>query len=334
MADNEKQGEETSSRGNEWEVVSLTASTYSAAPGPKSFESTDDMGHESVEDEETSRAMFMSGHFVFPPSQHENLPLVTELTDNCEIDNETRDMPVGSNKVLGLDMEEGDRSDKKNDENWDSKRSTAPEDLPGIQFFDEKGNRLSVHTTEFEEGTGLQGLNSVDEEQSIYTASKSSSFHSEAKISGSTVCDDHDALAEPTDPSQQSLSSPSSLSTGHNKSDKYNGGGLPCEAWWKRRAAALYVHAKEANAFWSIFVAAAVMGLVIIGQQWQQERWQVQQLKWQFNINDEKMNRILVTSLLSVFVEDFNQKNPFSRVFYGVSKVIHASPSQGQQMIC
>ncbi|XP_043697915.1 ATG8-interacting protein 1 isoform X1 [Telopea speciosissima] len=292
MADNNNEGEETSTRGNEWEVVSLTASTYAAAPNQERFESNDDRDHEFVEDEETSRAMFMSDHFVFPPSQHENLPLDA---DNSEIDNETRDMSLGSNRVPGLDMEEGDRSNKENDENWEIKRLTVPEDLPGIQFFDEKGNRLSVHSTEFEEGAGLQGLNLVDEEQSIYSASKSSSFHGEANISGSTVYDDHKVVAEPSDPSQQSLNSSSdpSRSMGHDKGDEYSGCGPPCEAWWKRRAASFYAHAKEANAFWSIFVAATFMGLVIIGQRWQQERWQVQQLKWQFSINDEKMNRIL-----------------------------------------
>ncbi|XP_042477486.1 ATG8-interacting protein 1 isoform X2 [Macadamia integrifolia] len=306
MADN-KEGKETSTRGNEWEVVALTASTYAAAPGPERFESNDDRGQEFPEDDETSRAMFMSDHFVFPPSQHENLPLDADIS---EIDNETREMPIGSNSVPGLDMEEGDRSDKKNDENLDIRRLTVLEDLPGIQFFDEKGNRLSVHSTELEEGTGLQGLNLVDEEQSIYSASKSSSIHGEANISGSTEYDDHKVLGESSDPSQQILNSPSDLSrsTSHNKRDEYDGCGLPCEAWWKRRAASFYAHAKEANAFWSIFVAAALMGLVMIGQRWQQERWQVQQLKWQFNINDE-MNRILgpISRLKDVIIGSHRQ---------------------------
>ncbi|XP_043715467.1 ATG8-interacting protein 1-like isoform X2 [Telopea speciosissima] len=279
MADNEK-GEETYSRGNEWEVVSLTASTYAAAPGPEGFESNDDKGHEFVEDEhETSRAMFMSGHFVFPPSEQ----------DNSEIDNETKDVPIASNKVLGLEMEVGDKSDKKNDENWDMKGLTVPEELPGMQYFDEKGNRLSDGNTEFEEGVGLQGLNLVDDDSSIYSAAKFSSFHAEANDSGSNVYDEHNVVDEPCDLSQQSLNSTSDLSksTSDNKKDEYNGRDLPCEAWWKRGAASLYAHAKEANAFWSIFVAAALMGLVIIGQ-----RWQDQQLKSQFSIKDE-MNRML-----------------------------------------
>ena len=69
--------------------------------------------------------------------------------------------------------------------------------------------------------------------------------------------------------------------------DKYDDADLPCEAWWKRHAFSVYAHAKEANTVWSIFLAAAVMGLVIIGHQWQHERWQVLRLRWQFDINDE-----------------------------------------------
>ncbi|XP_047958013.1 ATG8-interacting protein 2-like isoform X3 [Salvia hispanica] len=75
--------------------------------------------------------------------------------------------------------------------------------------------------------------------------------------------------------------------------DKYDDADLPCEAWWKRHAFSVYAHAKEANTVWSIFLAAAVMGLVIIGHQWQHERWQVLRLRWQFDINDERMSRLL-----------------------------------------
>ncbi|EPS69475.1 hypothetical protein M569_05298, partial [Genlisea aurea] len=51
------------------------------------------------------------------------------------------------------------------------------------------------------------------------------------------------------------------------------------KSWWKKKAVWVYSQAKEANAFWSIFVAAAVMGLVMLGHRWQQERWQAFQLK-------------------------------------------------------
>ncbi|XP_010275644.1 PREDICTED: ATG8-interacting protein 1-like isoform X2 [Nelumbo nucifera] len=287
MADDEKEGSETTTRGAEWEVVSLTASTYAAAPGPEGFEPNNDVKGNGVygNEDEDSRALFRSGHFVFPPSQHENLPLEP---DNSEIHDGPSGEDMRFNEEPGIDVEEGTRSSVKNEDNLDIEGLAVPDDLPGIQFFDEKGNRLSVHATEFEEGTALQGINLVHEEQSIYTTSKFSSLQGEADIGGSTLYDDK-VVTSDNDPSKRSFGSASDLSRSLDptKENKFNGSGLPCEAWWKRRVASLYSHAKQANAFWSVFVAASLMGLVILGQRWQQERWQIQQLKWQFSISDE-----------------------------------------------
>lgn len=58
--------------------VSLIASAYAAAPGPTEVEQEDDVRGNAYGEAETSRASFMSDHFVFPPSQHENLPLEPE----------------------------------------------------------------------------------------------------------------------------------------------------------------------------------------------------------------------------------------------------------------
>lgn len=292
MADN-NEGEENTARGNEWEVVSLTASTYAAAPGPEKVELKDkDENDEHREDKaETSRALFMSGHFVFPPSQHENLPLET---DNSDIVDEN----VGKNVASENIVEEGDRSGGKVEENWTFKGLNVSEDFSGIQFFDEKGSRQSVSGKGFEESTTLQELDLIEKEQSIYSTDAFSSFHGETELGGSTTYDENLDIPEVNEPSGQGLDFPvdASHSPKLAKDAKYDGPGLPCEAWWKRKAASLYAHAKEANAFWSIFIAAAVMGLVILGQRWQQERWQVLQLKWQANLNNE------VHSLASLFL--------------------------------
>ncbi|XP_043717249.1 ATG8-interacting protein 1-like [Telopea speciosissima] len=259
MANNK--GEEASSRGNGWEVVSLTASAYSSAPGPNRVD--DDKGNEFGQyDEETSSAMFMSDHFVFPPSEHENLPLEPDMN---EIDNVPKGEGVASYELQRIDM---NKSDKKNVENRNVKELRVPDEFPGIMFFDEKGNRLSVRGAEFEEGMGSQGPNPVGEEKSMYSSAKYSSFNSEADTSGSTVYDGHAAVTESCDPSQRSLDSPSdfSKSISHTKEVQFNKSGLPCKAWWKKRVASLYTNAKEVNAFWSIFVAATLMGLVILGQ--------------------------------------------------------------------
>ncbi|XVF73167.1 hypothetical protein PTKIN_Ptkin12aG0179600 [Pterospermum kingtungense] len=278
MADNEE-GEENIPRGNEWEVVSLTSSAYAAAPGPKEVEMKDDSKGDSYEAElaETSHALFMSGHFVFPPSEHENLPL--------EPDNSSE----GKNVVTELGVEEGDRSRTKEEEDWTLKGFNVHDEFPGMKFFDKKSG------TDFDEGTTMPRLDLIDKDQSLYSAATFSSFHSEEALSGSTTLVGDATVSELIEASEQGLGFPADIPQSPKplQDNKYDGSDLPCEAWWKRRAVSLYGHAKEANACWSIFIAAAVMGLVIIGQRWQQERWQALQLKWQLSTNNEKTGRVL-----------------------------------------
>ncbi|EEF50546.1 ATG8-interacting protein 1 [Ricinus communis] len=283
MADNEEGVEENTSRGNEWEVVSLTASTYDAAPGPKEVELKDEENKDKVygDEAESSRAsLFFSRHFVFPPSQHENLPLEP---DNSEILNEE----VGKNVVSELGVEEGDKFGRKDEENQPFKGLHVSEEIPGLQFSDGK----AISGSEFEESTTLQELGLIEKEQSIYNTDAFNPFHSETEHDGSDTYGESLGISIANEQSEQGSDFSTDIS--HSpKAVKYDGSNLPCEAWWKRRAASLYSHAKETNALWSIFVAAAVMGLVIIGQRWQQERWRALQLKWQANIN-EKTGRIL-----------------------------------------
>ncbi|XWS35797.1 hypothetical protein CRYUN_Cryun20dG0026800 [Craigia yunnanensis] len=283
MADNEE-GEENAPRGNEWEVVSLTASAYAAAPGPKEIETKDVSKGDSYEEEEaeTSRALFMSGHFVFPPSEHENLSLELSEPDNSS-------EHVGKDVVPESVVEEGGRSRTKEEEDWTLKGLNAHDDFPRMQFFDKKNG------TEFEEGTTLQGLDLIDKDQGLYSAATFSSFHTEESLGGSTTHGEDTTVSELIEASEQGLGFPADdpQSPKPLQDDKYDGSGLPCEAWWKRRAVSLYAHAKEANAVWSIFIAAAVVGLVILGQRWQQERRQALQLKWQLSINNEKTGRVL-----------------------------------------
>ncbi|GFY90265.1 mesoderm induction early response protein [Actinidia rufa] len=307
MADNDEP-EKTTFRGNEWEVVSLTASAYAAAPGPEEVELSDsDKGNTNEDEAETSRAMFMSGHFVFPPSEHENLPV--ELED-IEINNvhgiEDIVPKSGAAEIEG-------RSDTKDEEKWSVKGMTVLDEFPGIQFFDEMGNRLSIHGTEFEDET-LQGVNLTEKGKNVYNSSKFSSFHCETTMGGSTKYDENiliPGIIESSEGGPDSDLSRSRKLAKPAKGDKYDRSGLPCEAWWKRRAASLYAQAKEANAVWSIFIAAAVMGLVILGQRWQQERWQVLQFKWQISVNDEKMGRMLgPLSRLKAVIVSGNRRPP------------------------
>ncbi|CAN6836477.1 unnamed protein product [Brassica oleracea] len=185
---------------NEWEVVSLTSSAYAASPGP--YNSRD-----AYYGAENSRGLFMSDHFVFPPSQHENLPL--------------------------------DEEEKK----------------------DGQGLMLEAH----------QGLS----DKNIYgEPALSSSQH---------MVFEHELTdSEPNEYADKDLD-PLGL-----EKDATNN--LP---WWRKRAVSVYLRTREANAVWSLFFAAAVTGLVVLGQRWQQERWQVLQLNWHSSITSEKLSRVL-----------------------------------------
>ncbi|KAL3635363.1 hypothetical protein CASFOL_019910 [Castilleja foliolosa] len=258
MADEE--GKDELPRGNEWEVVTLTASAYAAAPGPQQVKPSEDsqVKLDSKHEAETSSPLFMSRHFEFPPSQHENLPLEPEYK---ETPNE-KEIKDDVSQLI-----------KEHDETVASKGLMSDE-FPGIPIFDDKGNLLSVSGVDF--GNDLA--------QSIYSSAEFSSFRNDAEEGEGS-----DGPIEPVDSAVDSgLHDFKKLDEG----DKHDWDDLPCEAWWKRQAVSLYKHAKEANTFWSIFVAAAVMGLVIIGHQWQQERWKVLHLR-QFGINDERMRRMM-----------------------------------------
>ncbi|CAI9101861.1 OLC1v1039284C1 [Oldenlandia corymbosa var. corymbosa] len=283
--EDKQDNEDYAPRGNEWEVVSLTASTYAAAPNPEQVDMTHDAKSEFAEGNqpETSLALFMSGHFVFPPSEHENLPLEPETN---EIDSSVQQSEDSDSQFVG---EEGIQSDTKEEEIFSSKRLDATDEFPGIPMFGEKGNMFGA--TRFEEGSTFPGLNMVEKEQSFYETENFSSYNDDPTIDESSEVDEDIAATGAIESYHDDLHL--SISNLKEQVDKdYEGPDVPFGAWWKRRAASFYTHAKEANTVWSIFVAAALMGLVILGQHWQQERWQVLQLKWQFSLNNEVLTLI------------------------------------------
>ncbi|CAN7063486.1 hypothetical protein IGI04_017160 [Brassica rapa subsp. trilocularis] len=193
---------------NEWEVVSLTSSAYAASPSP--YNSRD-----AYYEAENSRDLFMSDHFVFPPSQHENLPLDDE---------EKKDGGQG----FMLEVQES--SDELRNEK---------------SIYGEAALSPSQHMV-YEHGL-------IDSEPNEYA----------------------DVDLDPL---------------GLEKDAKKATHDLP---WWRRRAVSVYLRTREANAVWSLFFAAAVTGLVVLGQRWQQERWQVLQLNWHSSISSEKLSRVL-----------------------------------------
>jgi len=66
------------------------------------------------------------------------------------------------------------------------------------------------------------------------------------------------------------------------------------EIWWNKQAALRGVHGRQANTYWSIALAAAVMGLVILGHRWQYERRQNQQLRLRLHLKEEKIGQLVL----------------------------------------
>lgn len=183
MADNEKDEEVTPSRGVDWEVVQLTASTYAAAPNPPEIDPDD-----VRTGQESSSALFMSDHFVFPPSEHENLPIEPECN---EIYGEAE---VKDNNYI---EEEGDEHDTNKE-----RRLVQSDDIRrGTDFFD-GGKTLSVSDMEFEKGS-LQGVYSIRRPKSIDILDPSDSScpddDSPPKYSNSSEEDKYDGSGIPSE---------------------------------------------------------------------------------------------------------------------------------------
>lgn len=280
MADKEE-GETTAPRGADWEVVSLTASAYAAAPGGNMAEiklgEKGDVVH--TDKVETSNALFMSGHFVLPSNHHENSPPEPE---NTEILDEQVGKDDGCESVKELDG----KFDANEEENWNFKKLTELDDFHGLPFSNEKSNILAFSDADITENTTL---NLGGKEQSVYCSSKLQSLHSEATMGTLNIDDETRVLDESVQSSDPALVSNIPNLPKNTKEDSNGGSGMPSAAWWKKQAASLYAHAKETNTLWSIFAAAAVMGILVIGRQ---ERWQVLCHEWKSRIHDEKMKML------------------------------------------
>ncbi|KAJ0250014.1 ATG8-interacting protein 2 [Hirschfeldia incana] len=264
MADKEEEassgGDNTTPRGTvDWEVVSLTASAYAASPGPKPVDDDNkDVTPPPSSGAETSHPLYMSGHFVFPPSSEEHHNTNMEPSEIYE--------------------------DKKASKKMDSDFSLEQEDTPGKEVG--AGDLSSL------KGDELSGLDFFEQEEEDKGKSNiyKTSMQDERAFGGSHVYEQTEPVTDITPDDQlAAANSPP-----------------PCEPWWKRSAASLISQAKETNTVWSIFIAAAaVMGVVVLGQRWQHERWQLLQLNWESTIaNNEKAGRLMgpISRLKQAFV--------------------------------
>ncbi|WOL10683.1 Pentatricopeptide repeat-containing protein [Canna indica] len=270
MTDNDKGEEETISRGIDWEVVSLTASAYAAAPEVDKPIRTNE-NNENITDCESSAALFISGHFEFPPSEHENLPIEQDINEICS-----------EAKGHNLSLSVADEVNVVNSSDEGKLQSECDDGLHTIEFFD-KGSRNYSCDIGFDEGKGFQQPSVVGEGLGMFVNSETVSLYPNVHKRGN-----ESEIEEPADTSMGSHRD-------HTKTneDEVNGSDVPCQTYWKRHVASLYHHTKDSNKFWSIVVAAAVVGLVILGRRSKQDKWQLHQMKWSFSISDERMSRML-----------------------------------------
>ncbi|KAK6140629.1 hypothetical protein DH2020_025629 [Rehmannia glutinosa] len=273
-------GEEIVREGNDWEVVALTESAYAAAPGPK--QDIPHISHSNLigdDNADTARPMFMSGHFGFSSSTHENLPLEPECKEKCRGKGSDHEVPQ-------VTVQQGGKWDPKHEENLHIEGLVSNEFL-GVQRYDEKGDNMSFYSSDFGD---IASSDLIEEEQSMYSTGKFGSYDDEAAAGMSYKAGEGTGSAEPFENLDHAVNPGVSNIEEYKFNEPPN---VPCEAWWRRHAASLYGHAKNANPFWSIVVAAAVMGLAIIGHRWQRDKPQVFQLKPQLVIDNEGSGWIL-----------------------------------------
>ncbi|XP_057780555.1 ATG8-interacting protein 1 isoform X2 [Salvia miltiorrhiza] len=164
---------------------------------------------------------------------------------------------------------------------------SALENFPLEPEYKEKysveGNDHDVH----------QVTEQQEKEQGLYGTGKSSYVDDDAAGGVPFLADEGTGVAETFESLDDAVNSRVSNVHTHVEEDKFSEPTLPCDAWWRKRAASLYGHAKNANPYWSLVVAAAVIGLVIIGRRWQRDRPQVFQLKSQLTAGDKEAHWIL-----------------------------------------
>jgi len=153
MSDNDKDAQEGgATRGADWEVVTLTASAYAAAPGPGGGPVAEEEG-KGLGTASSSENLLMSDHFVFPPSEHENLPIETALEEP------------------EMDVQE---------------ESTSVEDTGFRSVVSGAGSERVQY---YDEGVNLP----ADEAEMLGDVAEHGSFHAEDDGHGSAVHDDDDS---------------------------------------------------------------------------------------------------------------------------------------------
>ncbi|KAG0474616.1 hypothetical protein HPP92_014302 [Vanilla planifolia] len=275
MADETKDVTETNSKGADWEVVSLTASTYAAAPGPKEFDAPVLCADEKQKtaEQESSDAMLMSKHFIVPPHDQEILP---------------SEYGPENYKQQSIYVEEFIEPFKLDKEKY---KIDSKNDLHESQLFEDVKSLSS--STDLGDVKIEEGPTVLEIQKALIGTADSGSLHAEAGMSQSVTHYEAFDLTELRPISEDKLDDPIGAedSCKPTKESNYEKSEKSPEAWWKKRAMSVYNNAKGTNTFWSIFIAVALAGFVIIGQRWRKEKSQLQ-FKWKFGGRNEKVSEM------------------------------------------
>ncbi|CAM0871074.1 unnamed protein product [Alopecurus aequalis] len=232
---------EGSSLPDEWDMTSLTSSAYPLFQ--TGFESVyvPKYGNGNNNQQGPYPGLFTPDDFVFPPSEHENLPIESELNGlNTNTDGQ-------EDSFVGNFVEDGNEPqqvvDDKPHQEVVGKTHQKFDDKPQPGVDDNSDENLSVS------GDLLTAIETISSE------SKLSEVHADEEKT--IMC---------------------------SKSD------LPCEGWWQRKSTRVF-HCIKGVTTVSIVAAGALVGFVIVGQRWQQDRLHLHQ--FQFSVSGERMNQMI-----------------------------------------
>ncbi|WVZ73101.1 hypothetical protein U9M48_021449 [Paspalum notatum var. saurae] len=271
--------DQTSPRGNDWEVVQLTASAYAAAPAPRRAEPSEETPeakkYGAKGDDDSAAALLMSGHFSVSQNEVESLLVGA-------------DGKLPQKELCSQDAVSDEADDGKYQEAYKHKLEG---DLPSIPSFD-KGKNVSLGDMEFDDGKALQGMSLVGEEPVGFSPPVYSSIEAEKDFTWSPATESRNEkkIEESTLHSFKPVSGPSKVAASSGEQSKPDGSG-PCDAWWKKQILSLYKNAKESNNFWPIVAAAAALvGLAYFGRRWHKGKLQLHPVKLQASSGKEKIS--------------------------------------------
>ncbi|KAL6635380.1 hypothetical protein ACP70R_028051 [Stipagrostis hirtigluma subsp. patula] len=268
--------EQTSPRGNDWEVVQLTASTYASAPAPRKPEPSEEAEakkYNTKGDDDSAAALLMSGHFSVSKNEVESLLIGADSKERQK-------------ELCSQDAVSDECDDEKYQEICSGK---LKDDLHRIPSFD-KGRSLSLVDMEFDDGKALQGMSLVGEVPVVFPPPGHSTVAAEKESWSPAESKNEKKTEEPTLHKLNPVTG-SAEAVASGEQNKPYGSGLPRDAWWKKQLLSLYKNAKESNKFWPIVAAAAaLMGIAYFGRSWQKGKLQRQPVKSQPSSSKEKIN--------------------------------------------